>query len=389
METNVNSNHTKKTNMMFVINGLGIGGAERNLVEFLKNYDSDKYNPIVCSVGQGGAFKKDLDALGIPVFVFPKKHKFDISQVFKASKLMKANKVAVVVTILFYADIIGSLAATLARVPVCICWSAGTVGKDSKNDGIRHRYSYKLIRHMVKKVISVSNKSGEFLVKHRSVPPKKLTVIHYGVDLKNFIRLEYPQKKLQEIGLTSDHILLGEIARLNRQKGHVYLVEAAKGVVKIFPKVKFLLIGEGPLREKLQEMVDENGLTDHFLFLGLRTDVKELLNLLDIMLLPSLWEGLPNVVLEAMACGKPIIASAVDGTPEAVVDDVTGILIPPKDPRALEKAIITLLNDRDKLKKMGENARKRAEESFSIQRQIENFNNLFDLCLAEQNILQN
>jgi|GEM_PF-343022 sugar transferase (PEP-CTERM/EpsH1 system associated) len=377
-----------KVNVMFIINGLGIGGAERNLVEMLRNYRSDRYNPIVCSVGQGGPFQEVLEAHNIPVYVFYKKHPFDVSLVFKVAKLMRRYRCKIAVTILFYADIIGSLAAWLARVPVCIMWSAGTIGKGSKNDGRRHRLSYKLVRHLVKYVISVSRKTAQFLVKERSIPANKIKILHYGVDINNFAPMsEHERKKKRaELGYTDQHFLVAEIGRLTEQKGHIYLIRAAVSLVRKHPNLRFLIIGDGPLRESLKEEVRRQGLETFFNFLGARKDIRELLNAIDLMVLPSLWEGLPNIILEAMACGTPIVATAVDGTPEAVVDGETGILIPPRDPDALARAIDHLIGNRELLKKMGRNARMRAIEEFSIGKQIERFNALFDLSLSTNGV---
>ena len=124
---------TKKINLLNVINGLGIGVAERNLVELVKYLDKDKYNIRICSVGQGGQLKKDFEDLGVKVVVFPKKTKFDFSLIFKVAKLIKQENIDIVQTVLFYADIIGVLAAKLAKAPVIISWSAGSTPKGSKN----------------------------------------------------------------------------------------------------------------------------------------------------------------------------------------------------------------------------------------------------------------
>ena len=105
---------------------------------------------------------------------------------------------------------------------------------------------------------------------------------------------------------------------------------------------------------------------------------------MDIFVLPSLWEGLPNVILEAMACGKPVVATAVDGTPEAVIDNETGILVPPKDPQALEEAIVRLLSNSSEMKRLGENSRKRIEEFFSINYQASRFEELYTQLLRKK-----
>ena len=132
----------------------------------------------------------------------------------------------------------------------------------------------------------------------------------------------------------------------------------------------------------MEDKVHSLGLESHFIFLGYRSDIKELLNSFDIFVLPSLFEGLPNVVLEAMACSKPVVATAVAGTPEAVIDGKTGYLVPSQNPEALAKALINLLEDEDLLEKMGREGRRRMETHFSLEGQINKFEALYEQLLA-------
>jgi len=372
-----------KVNILFIINGLGIGGAERNLYEYVKHLDRRRYHPRVCSVGQGGPLKEDFEKLDVEVVVFPKKHKFDFTLIYKVARYIRKSKVDIVVTILFYADVIGSIAAKLAKVPVIICWAAGSTPRGSKNSGLRHIYSYRIIRYFFDKIVSVSEGTRRFLIKERNIPPNLLTVIHYGVDVEKYKIMNLDQKR-RELGVDGRDFVIGVVARLTKQKGHIYLIEAAKEIVKKYPNSKFLLVGDGPLRVMLEKKVAEYNLRDNFIFLGFRDDVNQLLNVMDIFVLPSLWEGLPNVILEAMACGKPVVATAVDGTPEAVIDNETGILVPPKDPQALEEAIVRLLSNSSEMRRLGENSRKRIEEFFSINYQASRFEELYTQLLRKK-----
>ena len=223
------------------------------------------------------------------------------------------------------------------------------------------------------------------MIKERKIDPEKFITIPYGVDLKKFADIKSSIKKT-EIGLDNGDKVLGVVARFTKQKGHIYLIEAASQIVNKFPNTKFLFVGDGPLRKDLETKINELGLNSKFILLGFRNDVRELLQVFDIFVLPSLWEGLPNVLLEAMACGKPIVATAVDGTPEAVVDGNNGLIVPPKNPDKLADALMHLLQNEQEARKMGKRGRKRVENFYSIEKQMNNFQELYDFCLEQKQI---
>jgi glycosyltransferase involved in cell wall biosynthesis len=341
-------------------------------LELLKNLDPQKYNIAIASVGQGGVLEKDFRHLGYPLFIFDKKHRFDVTLIWKLAKLIKRFNVDIVMTTLFYADVIGALAAWFAGVKAVISWEVVTAPQQR-----RHSLAYSLAQRKFTKVVSVSDAIARIVVEDRGVPAEKVVTIHYGVDIEKY----YMNGALNiraELGIGEDKTILGTVARLTEQKGHCYLIEAAPAVISKFPNVKFVFVGGGPLEDALKRQTKELGIEEHFLFLGFRQDVVELLNTCDVFVLPSLYEGFPNVVLEAMACGKPVIATSVDGTPEAVVHGETGYLVEPENPKVLSDALISLLNHPDQLKLFGKNGRSRVENHFSLKRQIQQFEDLFN-----------
>lgn len=363
-------------NLLQIVNGFAVGGGEAKLLELTRCLlDSKKYNIIVCSVGQGGPLQTEFEKLGVKVYVFPKKHKFDISLIGKVAKLMIRERIDIVQMTLFYAEIIGTIAAILARVKIKISWEVYTHSRK-----LRHLLAYKLIYKIIDVVVTVSENTKKAIISEGKVNPSKVTTIHYGVDLTKYNRLNGHSKR-DELNL-SNHRIVGVVARLTDQKGHSYLIEAAPQIVKEFPDVCFVFVGDGPLRQLLEDQVHSLGLESHFIFLGYRSDIKELLNSFDIFVLPSLFEGLPNVVLEAMACSKPVVATAVAGTPEAVIDGKTGYLVPSQNPEALAEALINLLEDEDLLEKMGREGRRRMETHFSLEGQISKFEALYEQLLT-------
>ena len=364
----------RKINILQLVNGFGVGGGEKKLLELVRCLDRDKYNLVVCSVGQGGPLEGDFRELGVDVYVFTKRNKLDITLPLKVADLIKRYQIDILQTTLFYADIIGAIATVLAKVKALISWEVITQPLK-----LRHRLAYKLLKDKFDLIVSVSDSIRSFIEKERAQDPGKIVTVHYGVDMSEFHGEEKVREALRrELGFDGSHSILGVVARLTDQKGHIYLIKAAPKVVNLFPNVRFVLVGDGPNRAMLMAKVQELGLADHFTFLGTREDVSELLNAFDVFVLPSLWEGLPNVVLEAMACGKPVIATSVDGTTEAVIDGETGILVPPRDPESLARAIINLLSSRELLKEYGEKGYQRAKDHFSLENQVKGFEDLYD-----------
>ena len=377
----------RKINLLHIVNGFAIGGGELKLLELVKNLvekRADKYNVTVCSVGQGGMLQPEFEKLGIKVFVIEKKHKFDISQVFKVRRIIKQEQIDLVQTTLFYADVIGALAAKLTGVDAVISWDTVSHPPDSFETRLRHKLSYKFCMRFVKKIVAVSEGVKKYLIEDRKIASGKIDIIQYGIDLSLFNSRNgfLDRKKRSELGLPDHKIVIGTVARLEVQKGHRYLIEAAPEIINKFPNVVFAFVGDGTLRQELETQVSELGLQENFRFLGFRKDVKELLFAFDVFVLPSLFEGLPNVILEAMASGRPIVATAVDGTPELIEHNETGLLVPPKSPQAMQEEILNLLEMEDKGKGLGQNAKQMAKQKFSFDQQFRKFEEVYDAMLA-------
>ncbi len=176
------------------------------------------------------------------------------------------------------------------------------------------------------------------------------------------------------------------MASFQEYKGHASLIDATVQILEKFPNTKVLLVGDGPRRSQMENKVSALALSDTIIFTGIRQDVREILPLFDLFVLPSLSEGLPVSILEAMAASKPVVATYVGGVPEAVVDGVTGLLVPPRDPTALAQAIVHLLGDPDLRQQMGQAGRERVLEHFSVERMVERTQNLYEQLLVAKSL---
>ena len=213
----------------------------------------------------------------------------------------------------------------------------------------------------------------------------KFTAIPDGVDLNRFTNLKIdPTRKKKELGLPPEGVkLIGSAGRLEPVKGYKYFVEASFRVKKSIPDCLFLLIGDGSLYNKLQHQIESSGLQQNFRILGWRNDINEIISILDIFVLSSLNEGMGRVLVEAMVMGKPVVATKVGGIPSVVIDGETGMLVPSKNPRALAEAIISLLNNPERMKNMSIAGKERAK-LFSVEVMIEKTEELYEELLRER-----
>ena len=367
-------NRNRKINVLQLTEGLGWAGAEKKLWELVFRMDTSRFNTLVCNFGMGDYFPEQLENLGLRYVTLKRKNQFDISLIWRLRRLIRREKIDVIMSTLFYADFMAALVGKWAGAKAVFSWE--TISSPLWLVP-RRLYPYRTVIKLADRVVSVSQATAKWLVEERGVSPRQIDVIPYGVDLDRFKKVNDPELK-KELGLPADAPIVGMVARLQPQKGHIYLFDAAEKILKEAPKTRFVLVGGGPDRDKLEEMVRQKGLDKYFHFLGYRDDVPRVLRIFDIFTLPSLFEGLPNVVLEAMSCSLPVVATPVDGTKEAVVPGETGILVPTKDSAKLANALIALLKDPARAKQLGDNGRKRVENEFSLQLQVSRFEDLYE-----------
>jgi glycosyltransferase involved in cell wall biosynthesis len=270
----------------------------------------------------------------------------------------------------------GLMSAILARVPAVVATEHSFV-KFHLDASIYAQQ--RLLAAGLDRYLPVSHDLARCLRQTLHFPAHKIQVIHNGILVEPFNSLADATLRASLNGNSQRPIVL-TAARLDAQKGHRFLLEAAK----LVPEAQFVLAGDGPARASLEEQAQTLGLRDRVVFLGYRSDIPELLACCDLFVLPSLYEGLPLSVLEAMAAGKPVIASAVGGTDEAVIPGETGLLVPPADPLALATAICTLLGDPPLARQLALNGRARVQREFSAKRMVQEVTRVYDELLSRR-----
>ncbi len=272
----------------------------------------------------------------------------------------------------------GLMSAILARVPAIVATEHLFVEFHLDTSIYMQQ---RLLAASLDRYLPVSQDLAQRLRQTLHIPNHKIQVIHNGV-------LMEPDNCPADVTLranlngNSNRPIVLTVARLDKQKGHCFLLEAAA----LIPQAQFVLVGEGPARSSLEEHAQALGLGDRVVFLGYRPDIPELLACCDLFVLPSLYEGLPISVLEAMAVGKPVIASAVGGTAEVVIHGETGLLVPPADPIALATAIRTLLADPTLAQRLALNGQTRAQQDFSAKRMVQQVTQVYDELLSHNEV---
>jgi glycosyltransferase involved in cell wall biosynthesis len=231
------------------------------------------------------------------------------------------------------------------------------------------------------KTVAVSQALADEMTK-KGVSSTKILVIDNGINLQRFENSQRNNDLRKSFGLNGNDKIVGTIGSLTEEKGHIYLLEAARQVIDKCPECSFLVVGEGSQRRLLQEKTANLGLTGKVVFAGSRKDIPEILSILDISVLPSLKEGLPMALLEAMASKVPVIATKVGAIPNVVEDRINGMLIPPRDPDAIAEAINIILSDGNSAKEMAQKAFEKVRDHYSSKKMAEKYLTVYQELLT-------
>jgi glycosyltransferase involved in cell wall biosynthesis len=306
-----------------------------------------------------------LTAAGVPVVRIPIYRHLDWSVIGRIRAALRDLRPDIVHTHLIHADLYGTIAARLARVRTVI---SSRHNDDSFRRLLPIRLMSRLLWRMTSGGIAISQAIARFCIDVEGARPDKIMTVYYGMTLHEQDRNDARRARLSERNLPNDALLVGMVCRLIDQKGVVYGLRAFAQVAPRFPNAYLLIAGDGSRRSALETEARTLGIADRVQFLGWQKDTSALLASLDILLMPSLWEGFGLVMLEAMAQSVPIIGSAVSAIPEVVLSGETGLLVPPRDTAALAAALEQLFQDSALRRHMGMMGQDRLETSFSVER---------------------
>lgn len=333
---------TKKIRVAQITHDLSLGGLQQVIVNLCKSMDKELFDVSVLCLRARGVLADEIERMGIEVTLLPQRvHGTDYFSFIKVASYLKNNKIDVIHTHNTQPFIDGTLAAQVARIKSIIHTDHARIFPDKK----RYMVAEWVMSHFADKVVGVSEATSDNLVTYEKIPRKKVATIANGVDGAAYrVSIDKAQKR-SELGIREEGPVLGLGARLVKEKGLDVLMEAMGRVVELFPDVSLVIAGGGPLEDFLRLEIESQGLGAHVFLVGPRHDMPELLNLFDVYLLPSISEGLPMGLLEAMAAKCPVLASRVGGIPRVISHGVNGRLVEPGHPGALAKEIGLLLSD--------------------------------------------
>lgn len=364
-----------KINVLELITELDIGGAEKVLLSLVKKLDRDKYQVIVAYLKGEGKLAEDFRDAGIKVFNLKMRNRVDLGAIICLYRLLKKGNIKILHTHLIQADMYGFLAGKMAGVPIII-------STKHNPDEFRKKFSIPvrldgIFGNHSDRIIAVSQAVKDFFIKWERISTGKFTVIHNGIDLEEFnFDTDIPGKK-KELGIDLSSKIVGMVGRLDHQKGHRFFLQAMPEIIKAVPEVKFLIVGDGPLRGKLEELGRELKVDRQVIFTGGRRDIPEIISIMDVFVLPSIFEGFGIVLLEAMTMGKPVVASRVGGIPGIVTPGLNGLLVEPARPLEIAASVVKLLKEPAEAKRMGNAGREEVKRRFTVETMVKKIDRLY------------
>jgi glycosyltransferase involved in cell wall biosynthesis len=361
----------RRIGLMLVLTSAVRGGVEEVALGLLRRLDPTEFRlSLAAPPALLDALAADLAGVSLDTLAVDAESWAQPRGMSRLSAFMRRLRPDVVNPHLFRSTAVAAPLARAAGVPAIV---ETYHGREAWRHGpVRGRFVVdRLISRLVTRVIAVSRGAADFLVHGKGYPRDKIVVIPNGRDLGQFAPGRHRDAVRKELGIDRHVPVVAMVGRLEAQKGHVYLLDAWPRVVAEYPDARLVLVGEGSLQDALVGQARRLGVADTVLFTGFRSDVPRILDAIDVLALPSLHEGMPLTVIEAAATGRPVVATAVDGTPEVVRDGETGLLVPPADPPALTRALVAMLGDPERAAQMGREALRWARERFDINAHVE------------------
>lgn len=343
------------------------GGVEEHILLHLQGLDRRCFRPLLaCPPELIRALGQDIPS-DVQVIPFDRREPNRMSAAFRFCRILRQQRVDILHSHMFQASRLASPLGRICGVPLIIETSHG---RESWRKGIKANHAVdRFAGGFVDRYIAVSQAIARYLVDTKGLPEEKIQVIYNGVDMTKFAPLLSARLGAKEaLGIAEGDPVLLAVGRLEPQKGHQVLLEAMAKIRGEFPNAKLICLGDGALREKLTETTEELSLENAVRFVGFQNNVREWLAMADITVLPSFYEGLPLSAIESLAAGRPMVATAVDGTPEVVIHEKTGLTVPPGDPTAMAEAICRLLRDPEWAKQLAEVGREYVISQFSLDR---------------------
>ena len=360
----------RKFKVLQVLNRANIAGSERHVLLLLKYLNKDLFDPTVVCFSEGPLLAL-LEKQGIKTRPLKRTQLFDISITKQLYSLMNKNKFDLLHS---HSGPFACVVGKLARVPNIVETRHGLV---INYDALNHVSLIKTLFNRYKAKISdltitVTSADKKILMEKFGIPRYKIRNIANGVDIQAIQMHKRNANQIKKnLNIESSYKIIGSVARFTEQKGLKYFIQSMKYITAKISNTKFLIVGDGVLKDYLVSLANQSGLSQDLILTGYRDDAISIMSIFDVFVLPSLWEGMPYTILEAMALKTPVVTTNVFGNREIVIDGKTGFLVPPRNSLAIAHAVINLLMNEDKALKMGESGFNRIEKLFSAKKMTE------------------
>jgi len=360
--------------VLLVISNLEYGGSQRQVVELANNADPSALSVSICSLSDYVPLADFLMAPDSQLHIIPKRNKFDITVVPRLARLIRRLGIEIVHSFLFDADIASRLAGRLTGAIV--------IGSERNTDyklKPRQHLAYRMTHDLVDRIVANSRAGARFNGGLLGYDDSMYRVVHNGVDTGRFSPGDGGSVKA-ELGIEKGEKVVGMFASFKSQKNHPLFFRAARIILEKIPETRYLLVGDmlyagmhgsDRYHAQMEKLADELGIRRRCIYLGNRTDVNRLYRACDVTVLPSLFEGTPNVLLESMACGVPVVATDISDNGYVVMNGETGYLVPVGDEAAMAESVLRILRDDDLREKMARRSHARIETEFSLKRLVD------------------
>jgi glycosyltransferase involved in cell wall biosynthesis len=348
----------KKINILHIIPGLGIGGAEKVVLALHRCTDRNRFNTRIIHWGEQQALLSRGETSDSAIIKEELKKVMSVGTICKLLRSVRENQSDIIQTHLIDADLLGFFVSLLMRKPVIV-----TIHSYPFPTETRHGLRYRIISLFNSRFICVSNTVKDHFSRATGIASGRIDVVHNGIPLAEFSKEGNEQERAalrRQFSIPGDHRIVGTVARLIEDKGHRYLLSAVPSILAAHPKTTVLLVGDGELRAELVALCHELAIERRVIFAGTRTDIPDLLDIMDIFVYPTFREALGISVIEAMAMGKVIVATDDAAIPELITGGQEGLLVHPGDPQGIAAAVIDLLNNPERRKALGKAAKRKA-----------------------------
>ncbi len=388
----------KKIRVLHVITRLISGGADENTIYTVEGLNNDLYQVDVLVGAQSEEEQmsriRKARILMEPHLVRQLYPVYDFIAFWKICRLLKARKYHILHTHTAKAGMVGRFAGKLCGIPIIVHTLHGSTFHENLNPltNFVYRFLEKLAARFTQRVISVGNDLKDRYVKAGVGRPEQYITIRSGFDLGRFLlsgpEIDSARRHIRrELDIADSDIVVGSASRLEPRKGHVYFLQAASHIAKANKHVQFIIAGEGDAEAELRSFAKKVGLEKRVHFLGHRQDIECVMSAMDVFVLSSLWEGLPRVLVQSAALGKPIVTFDIEGARELVQDGRNGFVVPLKDIRTLIDRILYLVNNPAKAHEMGARGRENVSSEWNYDTMVYRIDQLYRTLLREKGVV--